>query len=109
METETELPVACSLTDAAFRARRDTIQRDLFSGQRSSVPQLDGYRFSFPPDDVWLGRITEFVLAERQCCPFLTFRVVVQAGETGVDLELSGPPGSRTFIEQTFLGMGETP
>jgi hypothetical protein len=106
---ETEIPVACSLTDAAFRARRDAVQRDLFSGRRSWAPEPDGYRFRFPPDDVWLERITEFVLAERQCCPFLTFRVVVHAGETGVDLELSGPPGSRTFIERTFLGTGETP
>lgn len=103
METETQLPVACSLTDAAFRARRDAVQQDLFSGRTSSAPESGGYRFRFPPDDVWLGRITEFVLAERRCCPFLTFRVVVPADGSGIDLHLSGPLDSREFIEQAFL------
>ena len=103
MDTGSQLAVACSLTDADFRARRDALQRDLFTGQRSSALDEDGYRFRFPPDDVWLGRLTAFVLAERQCCPFLTFRITVPAGGAGIDLHLSGPPGSREFIEQTFL------
>ena len=103
MATETVLPIACSLTDAAFRARRETVQRDLFAGRRSSDPTGDGYRFRFPPDDGWLERIAVFVLAERQCCPFLTFRIVVPAGGDGIDLELSGPAGTQAFIEQTFV------
>ena len=104
MATETGLPIACSLTDAAFRVRRDAVQRDLFAGRHSADPTGDGYRFRFPPDEVWLERITAFVLAERTCCPFLTFRIVVLAGADGIDLELTGPAGSQAFIAQTFLG-----
>ena len=104
METQTGLAVACSLTDAAFRERRDAVQHDLFSGKTGSAIDGDGYRFHFPPDDVWLDRITAFVLAERQCCPFLTFRVDVPADGSGIELRMSGPPGSVEFIEQTFLG-----
>lgn len=104
MNTQTGLAVACSLTDAALRERRDAVQRDLFSGQTESAADGDGYRFRFPSDDVWLGRIVAFVLAERQCCPFLTFRIDVPAGGSGIDLRMSGPPGSVAFIEQTFLG-----
>ncbi len=108
MADQIQLAVACSLTDAAFRERRDVVQRALFSGQTGSAVEGDGYRFRFPPDDVWLSRITEFVLAERQCCPFLTFRIEVPAGATGIDLRLSGPPGSAAFIEQTFLARTAT-
>ena len=108
MADQTQVAVACSLTDAAFRERRDTIQRDLFSGQTGSAVEGDGYWLRFPPDDVWLGRIAGFVLAERQCCPFLTFRIEVPAGGSGIDLHLSGPPGSAAFIQQTFLERATT-
>lgn len=108
MTDQTQLAVACSLTDVAFRERRDTVQRDLFSGQTGSAVEGDGYRFRFPPDDVWLNRIVGFVLAERQCCPFLTFRIDIQSGVSGIDLRLSGPPGSAAFIEQTFLARAGT-
>jgi len=38
--------------------------------------------------------------AERRCCPFLRFQVVAEAGNGPVWLEVTGPVGTRQFLER---------
>jgi hypothetical protein len=73
------------------------------SAARSNVIELaDGFRYEFPLKGEVLGEITKLIPLEHQCCPFLTFRLTIEAGADSVSLDLTGPPGTKEFLAETF-------
>jgi len=96
------LPIACSLTNSELQERR----RDVLRKVRSAVTELreleDGYAYCFPSDEKWLTELTTLVSLERQCCPFLRFRLTVESGNGPIWLEMTGPDGTKDFLATTF-------
>ncbi len=57
----TDLPIACRLTEPALQERRNTV---LQKGGESilEIRELDaGFAYRFPPDDDWLVSLSEFI------------------------------------------------
>ncbi len=77
MEVST-LPVACSLTEPELRERRSTVLQEVRQAVLEVVEVENGYAYRFPSDDVWLGELVNLVRLERQCCPFLAFKISVE-------------------------------
>jgi len=94
----TDLPVACTLSPAALRARRQGLLSDLLrcADEHQEVPE--GHLLRFAANDNVLGMIARAVDAERQCCRFVRFRITVEPDGGPIVLELTGPPGTREFI-----------
>ena len=62
-----------------------------------AVALPDGYRFQFPASAIEsLGR---WMTNERKCCPFLTFTLEITPADGPVSLTLTGPEGTREFLE----------
>ena len=99
---ETSLPIACSLTSAELQERRSTLLQKV----RSAVVEVkeldDGYAYSFPSDGEWHRELTSLIDLERQCCPFLRFRITVEANGGPMWLDLTGPEGTKEFLVSTF-------
>ena len=97
-----DLPIACTLTSAELQERRQTILQKM----RSAVVEVreleDGYAYSFPSDGQRLSQIASMIDLERQCCPFLRFRLTVEANGGPVWLELTGPAGTKQFLAEIF-------
>jgi hypothetical protein len=64
---------------------------------RAKLPA--GYRLEFPATSEALTRITAMIDAERKCCRFLRFTLTVESNLGTIALELSGPEGTRVFLE----------
>jgi hypothetical protein len=95
-----DLPIACTLTAAELRQRRQTIF-DTFRNMRVTVTELpDGYSYCFVATSEALMQIAQLVDMERQCCPFLTFKIVVEDGQ--MRLEVTGPNEAKAVIEEYF-------
>ena len=47
-------------------------------------------------------RIAEIVDMERQCCPFLTFKIVVETAQAAMRLEVTGPVEAQKLIADYF-------
>ncbi len=86
-----DLPVACTLSPAALRARKENLLNVLLhrADERRELP--DGYRLRFAAEGDMLSVIARTVDMERQCCRFLRFTVNVEPGET-VFLKRPIPP-----------------
>lgn len=101
METES-VPVACLLTAPELQERRRSVLRKF----RSAVVEIkeleDGYSYSLPADDERLLELAHLVNLERRCCPFLSFKIAVEPSGAPVVLEISGPSGTKEFLEATF-------
>ena len=90
-----ELPIACNLSGDAQARRRESV-RGLLNRNRLVGELEDGYEFAFPEDADWAMRLTEFIVAERSCCPFFTFALAFGPG--GILLRVRGPEGTKQFI-----------
>ncbi len=96
------LPIACSLTEPELRERRSAVLQKAGSAVLEIVEMESGYAYRFPSDDKWLDELINLVRLERQCCPFLTFRITVEPNGGAVWLELTGPSGTKEFLS-SFL------
>lgn len=92
-----ELPIACNLAgDEQVRRREAT--RGLQDRSHLVGALEDGYEFAFPGDADWAMRLTEFIVAERTCCPFFTFELEFGPGGGEILLRVRGPEGTKQFI-----------
>ncbi len=96
------LPIACSLTEPELRERRNTVLHKVGQAVLEVVEVENGYAYRFPSDDEWLGELLNLIRLERQCCPFLTFRISVEPNGGAVWMELTGPGGTKDFLS-SFL------
>jgi hypothetical protein len=91
-----DIPIACALNQTQFAKRKRLLDRLAQQAiKRRRLP--NGVSLCFAANS---GRVTElakFVDLERDCCPFLTFRIDVGAGES-IWLKLTGPPAARELI-----------
>ncbi len=93
---------------AAERVRHEAISRDLFGAVLEVRKMEGGYAFRLPGEADVFRKIAEWIPNERACCPFLKFGVSTGPGHSDVHLELTGPPGTRTFLEDE-LGLDQEP
>lgn len=102
MNSVTDLPVACGLMPAELQERRAGLLAKV-RGKAAEVAELeDGFRYTFPLVDHVLSDVTNLIQLEHQCCPFLTFRLTIEAGGDSVLLELTGPNGTKEFLAEIF-------
>ena len=66
-----------------------------------TVEVENGYTYRFSPAPDLLTSLANLVELERQCCPFLTFRIVVQPKQP-IALEVTGPPETKSVIADYF-------
>jgi hypothetical protein len=90
--------VACNLVGPEFAARKERITEELFANVEQVDELPDGFAFRFPPDEPWPVKIIEFVIAERQCCPFFRFEVVFEPNGGPLWLRLTGEKGAKAFL-----------
>jgi len=97
-----ELPIACRLTEPALQKRRAIVLQQIGQSILESRELADGFAYRFPADDDWLVSLNEFIRFERQCCPFLSFKLIVAPDGGPVWLELRGPVGVKEFLASLF-------
>jgi hypothetical protein len=97
-----EIPVACTLLDAERREREATLIAQFKSAVIATEELPDGYVFHLPGGEKWMRIVSELIVAERECCPFLTFDLVAHANMGLIDVQMTGPPGTVGFLEAIF-------
>ena len=95
------MPIACTLSEAELRERQSTIVRLLRENVLDVIRTADGYEYRFKPTSEILLSLTQIVDLERQCCAFLTFRIVVEP-QKPIRFEIASPPEARAVIDSLF-------
>lgn len=93
-----DLPIACTLSRADLRARREGLLADLRRRADAHEVLAEGYRLRLAANEDTLSAVAAAIEAERHCCRFLRFRITVEPDGGPIWLELSGPPGTREFL-----------
>ena len=92
----TDLPVACTLSPAALRARREGLLSELVRRADEHEDLPEGHRLRFAGGEEVLLIIARAVEAERQCCRFLRFEITVEpdGGPISLSSRVLRAPGS---------------
>jgi hypothetical protein len=99
---DTEIPVACFLTDKELQARRKNYLDKAAESLIDSAELSNGFVFRFPLRESILQDLAEIIDLERKCCPFLNFRLELESGNDFVSLEMTGDEGTKEVIRSLF-------
>ena len=94
-----DLPIVCTLTDDALRARREGLLARVARRASAMTKIPGGYRLEFDAGPEILSLLAAMIDAERQCCRFLRFTLTVEPDLGPIALELTGPDGTQPFLE----------
>jgi hypothetical protein len=98
-----EIPIACCLSNEELRTREATLLAQFKSALVTTEELADGYLFRIPGDKKWLAAAAELIAAERECCPFLRFELIAEPGMGPVTVRMTGPPGTKLFLESILV------
>jgi|SRR5579864_90405 len=94
-----EIPVACCLSDEELRNREATLLTQFKAALIESEEVDDGYVFRVRGDNKSIGLVTELIMAERECCPFLKFEVSLEPAMGSINVRMTGPAGTKEFLK----------
>jgi hypothetical protein len=89
-----------------LRDREATLLAEFKSAVISIQELPDGYVFRVPGDKRWIAVVAELIAAERECCPFLAFTIVVPSNMGPVDVRVTGLVGVKDFLRTVLVESG---
>ena len=94
------LPIACSLSGAQLATQRESLLLGLadHAVQRTALPS--GMRLRFSATAARMRQIDAVVRRERECCPFLEFRLGLALGRSSLTLDVTGPEGTAELLAE---------
>ena len=95
-----DLPIACTLTPDVLSARKAGLLAHVVQQATARQPIDHGVRLTFPAAS--FSDVAAVIDAERACCRFLRFTLVVEPDGGPLSLTLSGPPGTSDFLDALF-------
>ena len=94
-----EIPVACCLSDEELRNREATLLAQFKAALIKREELDDGYLFRILGDKKSIALVSELIMAERECCPFLKFELSLEPGSGPVSVRMTGPAGTKEFLK----------
>ena len=93
-------PIACTLSAQQLTAERETLLLGLADHAVQRTPLPKGMRLRFSATAERMRQIDAVVRRERECCPFLEFRLGLALGGSSLTLDVTGPDGTATLLAQ---------
>jgi len=90
---------ADTLTTPELRDREAKLLAQFRSAIVEAGELQEGYAFRLPGDGKWITLVAELIVAERECCPFLTFGLAALRNKGPLIVRVSGPPGAKDFVK----------
>ena len=97
-------PLACNMDALSHEQRRkhQEVSAELFRRAGAVHDLPNGLAWQFLNDRSTLALITDFIVDEELCCPFLDFNIHIEPDAAGIELSLTGPENTREFLKAEF-------
>ena len=99
MKSLDNTPIGCSLATAEFQDREAKLLVQFRSAVVDAEELQEGYSFRLPSNGKWITLVAELIVAERECCPFLTFELAALPNKGPLIVRVIGPPGAKDFVK----------
>lgn len=101
-EETPEQKLECALSPAALEDRKGGILAELQSAMLGSREIENGYAYAFASTPQLRAKLEELIRLEAECCDFLAFEIVPHQNPQRMWLEVSGPEGTRDFLQEVL-------
>lgn len=99
---KTNFPIACSLNGSDLAERRKDVLQKAGKSLIGTRELKNGFAYRFPVEDSTLENLFEIIKLERKCCPFLSFKLILESQNEFVSLEMTGKKGAKEAIKSLF-------
>ena len=90
--------LVCKLNGPELIERKQALQKEVFS-QMISYEELEkGFLFRFAFEENFLIKLTDYMLAEKKCCPFFQYELKIQPHAEGIELAVSGEGEAKEMV-----------
>lgn len=103
MKNLVSAPIVCSLTNAELREREATLLAQFSSAVVETEELQDGFAFRLTGEGKLIALIAELIVAERECCAFLTFELVALPNKGPLIIRVTGPAGTKENVRSVFM------
>ena len=90
-------PIACTL-NGTEQSRRQEAMQELVNASQQKAELADGYALKFETSLERVQTLTDFIMSERECCPFFTFALLFEPDSGGVWLQICGGTGVKAAL-----------
>jgi hypothetical protein len=91
--------LVCKLIGEELREKKELLKKEIFSQVKEVKEVSSGYILKFDDKNDILLKLTDYVMVEKECCPFFTFDFNVQPNAKGVSLKISGSDGAKEMLK----------
>lgn len=97
-----KIAVACTAgaIPEAERTAHFELLAQLGARARDKRELSNGYSYRFESGD--FDDLARWISNERRCCPFLPFAIELEPDEGAIRVSLTGPAGTREFLDVEF-------
>ena len=99
MKSLDNTPIACSLTTAELRDREAKFVAQFRSAVVEAEELQEGFTFRLAGDGTWITLVAELIVAQRECCPFLTFELAALPNKGPLMIRVIAPSGGKEFVK----------
>ena len=81
---------ACQLSKPELMKRKAALQKEVFSKVKNIEEISEGYIFHFEDKGELILKLVDYILAEKNCCPFFNQELSIKADGGGISWKISG-------------------
>jgi len=98
----TDRELACRLPDEEQDRQWEDVASEVYAAVEETKELEDGYGFRFPSSDEWFRTLSEYVLYERGCCPFVQFELALEPKGGATWLRMRGGDDVKRFVREVL-------
>jgi hypothetical protein len=93
--------MACKLSAGAMTERKQLLA-ELTHGVKEQRELKEGVALRFEASSDAITNLGRLIALERECCPFLRFRLLIEAGDGPLWLEITAQPAAQGLVRELF-------
>jgi len=91
--------LVCKLIGAELAEKKELLKTEIFS-QVKGIDEVDnGYILKFEDKDDILLKLMDYLMIEKECCPFFIFDLNILPNSKGISLKISGQDGAKEMLK----------
>jgi len=91
--------LVCKMVGAEKAEKKELLKTEIFS-QVTKVEEVNnGYILNFEDKDDILLKLTDYLMIEKECCPFFIFDLNIKPNSNGISLKISGQDGAKEMLK----------
>lgn len=100
-ENSSNQPVelVCKFVGEELAEKKELLKKEIFSQVQKTEEANDGYVLYFEDKNDILLKLSDYLMIEKECCPFFTFNLNILSNSKGIALKIAGSDDAKSMLK----------